>query len=254
VAVGSKSDHRAKAKEKGTSKELNAFFRAGYHYDDAVLLSRLWAQGMTSYDAKLFAGDKLLHHLPLPTKPGDTAYTVTQDAAWLAYFDNGYAYDDAVKLAALWKTPVSNGDYGDVKARAGRKLLAGTDLPIRSGGATTPTTDQDVAAFFKAGYSYDDAVLLSRMWAENTSPYEAKVAAGQKLLTHVPVPIKPGSTPDTVSPDVALDAYFNTGYGYPDAVMLAKLWKTPVSNGDYSDVKVTAGRKLLAGLTVPNVG
>jgi uncharacterized protein YciW len=246
--------HQPASHPTSTQKALNAFFHAGYHYDDAVLLSRLWAQDMTPYDAKVRAGDKLLHHVMLPVKPGRTGDTVSRNAAMLAYADNGYGYDDAVALARLWQTPVTNGDYADVKTTAGRKLLDGLQLPIGPDGAPVVSNDQALTAYADAGYSYDDAVLLSRLWAQGITPYDAKVQAGEKLLQHVQPPIKPGATADSVSQDAALLAFFDNGYGYDDAVRLAKLWKTPVTNGDYTDVKATAGHKLLAGIQLPPMG
>lgn len=111
----------------GLSKELQAFFKAGYSYDDAVLLARFWGQRTTPDDAKTRAGDKLLHHIALPTKPGQTAWTVGDDVAVQAYFDNGYDYADAQELAKLWKSA----SPADAKATAGHKLLAGLALPLK---------------------------------------------------------------------------------------------------------------------------
>ena len=233
------------------TKQRQAFFKAGYDYDDAVLLSRLWANGVTPDDAKLRAGDKLLHHVALPTKPGDTADTVSQDVALMAYVDNGYGYDDALRLAQLWQAPTAGNGIADVKTTAGRKLLAGLSLPVEPGGAPASSADAELAAFSGAGYGYDDAVLLSRLWAQGITPYDAKLQAGDKLLHHLAPPTRPGDTADTVSRDVALLAYADNGYGYDDAGRLAKLWHVKVSNGNLDDVKVTAGRKLLAGLRLP---
>lgn len=109
----------------GTDRKVVAFSKAGYSYDDAVLLSRLWGQS-SAYDAKVRAGGKLLNHLPVPTRPGQTAWTVSDDAALQAYFGNGYDYADAQKLARLWKTA----SLGDAKVIAGHKLLAGLPLPL----------------------------------------------------------------------------------------------------------------------------
>jgi hypothetical protein len=58
------------------------------------------------------------------------AGTVSTDAALEAFFGGGHDYDDAVALAKLWKSGKSGEDLGDVKATAGRKLLAGHPLPL----------------------------------------------------------------------------------------------------------------------------
>nr|BFE71836.1 hypothetical protein GCM10020092_051370 [Actinoplanes digitatis] len=111
-----------------------------------------------------------------------------------AYFGAGYDYDDAVKLAKIWKKPKA--DIGDIKVEAGRRLLAYQVLPVKPGegtpGPPAPPTKEEkrVAAFFGAGYDYDDAVKLAKIWKTKT-PYAAKVADGKKLLAGETLPIRP---------------------------------------------------------------
>ncbi|GAB1691961.1 hypothetical protein [Krasilnikovia sp. M28-CT-15] len=167
-----------------------------------------------------------------------------------AYFAAGYDYDDAVKLAKLWK---STADVGTVKAEAGRRLLAGQTLPFppTPGGAvstTPPSREQkQLDAYFGAGYDYNDAVQLAKLW-HLPDPYAAKVAAGKRVLAGQHLPIKPD--PKNVS-DARItkqyDAFFAAGYDYDDAVQLAKLWHL----ASPSDAKAVAGKKLLAGETLP---
>lgn len=104
----------------------------------------------------------------------------------------------------------------------------------------------DLEAYFDAGYDYDDAVLLARLWDGGISPSDAKVKAGQQLLKGK-LEVKHGATPWTVSGSVAAQAFFNHGYDYYDAMKLAKAW----GKKDVWQVKQTAGRKLLAGLKLP---
>jgi hypothetical protein len=249
-------------------KDLAAYFRAGYGYDDAVLLSRLWISA-TPYDAKVSAGAKLLHHIVLPIKPGQTAWQVAKDVALAAFSSNGYTYGDAVKLATLWHTGTSATALGNVKVMAGRKLLAGalpshratapapdptpepTSAPVTLPPEIVAAADAELRAYFAAGYTYNDAVLLSKFWDKGATPYQEKLLAGNKLLHHLPMPIKPGQTAAQVSDDVAVAAYFAYGYDYTDALKLAAIWKIATPGGDVTGVKVTAGRKLLAGLTLP---
>ncbi len=89
------------------------------------------------------------------------------------------------------------------------------------------------------------------LWSRGTTPYDAKVRAGTKLVHHQPVPVTPGQNAWSVSSKIALEAYFDNGYGYDEAVRLAKLWHAPTPQGDLTDVKVTAGRKVLAGIHLP---
>ncbi len=110
---------------------------------------------------------------------------------WDAYFNAGYGYDDALRLAQIWHMKA---DIGTVKAEAGKRLLAGETLPITP---TAPTPDpvgsaetSQVEAFFAAGYTYDDAVILANLW-HTVDPYHAKIEGGKRLLAGQTLPIKP---------------------------------------------------------------
>ncbi|GLW33154.1 hypothetical protein [Actinoplanes regularis] len=166
--------------------EWDAYWKAGYGYDEALELAKLWNMPTADISAvKAEAGRKLLAGQTLPVKPvvaEPVPDSVTQ------FFTAGYGYDDAVKLAKLWKlkTPY------DAKVLAGKKLLAGEHLPFKPNPATAQENKeaQQVNAFFDAGYDYDDAVKLAKLWKLKT-PYDAKVAAGKKLLAGGTLPIKP---------------------------------------------------------------
>jgi hypothetical protein len=114
---------------------------------------------------------------------------------WDAYFSAGYGYTDATKLANLWN---SHESIGDVKAEAGRRLLAGETLPMAPDPdapvvGTEPGDPQDgarLAAYFAAGYDYNDAVKLAKLW-KSADPYEAKIAGGKKLLAGETLPFRP---------------------------------------------------------------
>jgi hypothetical protein len=229
-------------------KDWQAYFAAGYTYDDAVRLAKLWHKKNIGA-VKAEAGHKLRAHQPLPFKPDPKNVAQAKLAAQMeAFWNAGYGYEDAVKLAKLWKIS----DVSQAKAEAGKKLLAGQTLPFKP----TPVDEnsqpdaKQLQAFFGAGYDYDDAVKLAGLW-KLADPYAAKIAGGDKLLAGETLPIK--ATPDDnggvdTSPSaIALNAYFNAGYDWNDAVKLAKLWKL----ADPSDAKVAAGKKLLAGETLP---
>jgi hypothetical protein len=160
------------------------------------------AAGGAVLGAGLIAGAMNLPTL-LPGTPHDTVAVVAPAAsgpatpspaevqkAWDAYFGAGYDYDDALTLAKIWH---SKDDVGTDKAEAGRRLLAGQTLPIKPTPGDHPGTDpaaDPVDAFFAAGYSYDDAVKLARLW-HTSDPYQAKIAAGKKLLAGETLPIRP---------------------------------------------------------------
>jgi hypothetical protein len=109
----------------------DAFFGAGYTYDDAVALAKAWSSS-DEFAAKVTAGRKLLAGETLPVAPGSSdpqaaPGATPEDEAITAYFAAGYDYDDAVKLAAVWHTATPY----DAKAEAGQKLLDGETLPVQ---------------------------------------------------------------------------------------------------------------------------
>jgi hypothetical protein len=182
-----------------TDEEYAAFFNAGYVYEDAQQLARLWHSTGDIGAVKAAAGGRLLDGETLPVAPSGTPAT-PDDLALQAYFNAGYDYQDAVKLAKMWHET----DPSQVKVDAGKKLESGESLPIQpsvgkgSSDAKPPAVDPEVAAgeaeavsvFFQAGYDYNDAVKLAKMWHE-TDPFSAKVSAGKKLERGETLPIAP---------------------------------------------------------------
>jgi hypothetical protein len=171
-----------------------------------------------------------------------------QEKGWAAFFDAGYTYNDAVRLAKAWNTTAS---IGTIKAEAGQKLLAGETLPVKPDPKNVATAKENAAldAYFAAGYDYDDAVKLAELW-HSSDPYRTKVDAGQKLLDGEKLPVKPGTNAPagpSAAESAAVSAFFDAGYSYEDAVKLADLWKL----ADPYSAKVAGGKKLEAGETLP---
>jgi hypothetical protein len=128
----------------------------------------------------------------LSPSPLPTPSLSVLDKEYAAYFNAGYGYDDALKLAQIWHM---QGDVGTVKAEAGRRLLAGETLPIQpspdgSGSPVPPGEAADVDAYFAAGYTYGDAVTLANLW-HLADPYHAKIEGGKRLLAGETLPIGP---------------------------------------------------------------
>lgn len=127
------------------------------------------------------------------TSPSASPSEDELEREWAAYFAAGYGYDDALKLAEIWH---SKDEVGAVKAEAGRRLLAGETLPIKPGpadpssGGVGSMEAAQMHAFFAAGYTYDDAVTLAKLW-KKSDPYEAKIEGGKKLLAGETLPIRP---------------------------------------------------------------
>ncbi|MFF5296656.1 hypothetical protein [Paractinoplanes globisporus] len=174
---------------------------------------------------------------------------------WAAYFAAGYDYDDAVKLSALWhvKAPI-----GNVKAEAGRRLLAGETLPFpATPNSPDPTVDPNdpkikamqaqLDAFFGAGYTWDEAEKLAKIW-HLSDPTDAKYLAGKKLLAHQPVPVKPKpANVAAAKQEKQVEAFFKKGYNVDDAVQLSKIWHLKSAYA----AKVEGGKRILAGQTLP---
>lgn len=237
-------------------RALDAYFNAGYDYNDAMQLAVLWNMPNDALAVKTKAGEKLFTGQKLPIPPSSTPASPTSVAEQNdtnAFFNAGYTYDDALKLAQLWNEP----DAYHAKITGGQKLLAGQTLPIKPGSTpssietTSPAgiADSALTAYFNAGYDYNDAMQLAKLW-NMTDPAAVKTAAGQKLLAGQTLPIKPSGTPvstPSAQETADINAFFNAGYTYNDAVQLASLWKL----ADPYHAKITGGQKLLAGQTLP---
>ena len=172
-------------------QQYAAFFDAGYDYDDAEKLSKIWRSTGDIGAVKAEAGRRLLAGEKLPVEPAadspGESLSPTEQKRIDAYFAAGYNYDDAVKLAKLWKLS----DPYSAKIEGGKRLLAGDKkLPVKPSAPDTAKESSRVNAFFAAGYDYDDAVKLARLW-KKSDPYQAKIEGGKRLLAGDTLPIKP---------------------------------------------------------------
>jgi len=176
-------------------KQWDAYFGAGYDYDDAVRLAKLWHSDAKIGLVKAEAGRRLLAGETLPfaatpdapstPEPGENS---AEQKQLQAFFYAGYTYDEAVKLAKLWKLS----DPSDAKYLAGKKLLAGEKLPVKptAAGVKAGLESKRIDAFFAAGYDYYDAAKLQKLW-KTKDAYQAKVEGGKRLLAGQTLPIKP---------------------------------------------------------------
>jgi hypothetical protein len=199
-------------------QEFAAFFDAGYVYSDAQQLASLWHETDIT-KVKTEAGLKLLDGDQLPVAPSGTP-APPEDLAVTAFFNAGYDYNDAVKLASMWHESI-----WQAKIDGGKKLENGETLPIPPSGGSGPSTPATttgasnaqkkrmlavrrqmtasgsnisasgagmtpaLTAYSKAGYDYNDAVRLGKIWKVST--YHAKVEAGKKLESGETLPIQP---------------------------------------------------------------
>jgi hypothetical protein len=174
------------------------------------------------------------------------------ERGWAAYFAASYDYDDAVKLAELWNIPHPN--IGNLKAAAGLRLLAGETLPFPAtpnDPEPTESVDPNLAkqldAFFNAGYTWDEAEKLAKIW-HLADPSDAKYLAGKKLIAGQKLPVKPKpANVAAAKENQRVEAFFNKGYEIDDAIQLAKIWHLK----DAWAAKVEGGKRILAGQSLP---
>lgn len=126
---------------------------------------------------------------PVAVEPAAEAATTaapTSDPSE-ALWEAGYTWGDAQHLAELWGL-----DMMEAKARAGQALLDGQTLPLTPGTYPEAGADADSVAadaFWRAGYTYEDAEQLAALWEIET--WETKIRAGQALLDGQPLPVPP---------------------------------------------------------------
>ena len=232
--------------------------RRGLQVTGGVALAGLAVAGVVSIPQLLpgNAENTSTAAFPAGAVPSSAAATALSEAdlqkAYAAYTAAGYGYDDAQKLAKIWH--VKSQDFNKVKADAGRRLLAGQTLPIPPTPdvpvVDVPVSPQDEArfsAFFHAGYVYDDAVKLAKIW-HIKDPADAKLMAGKKLLAHETLPVKPKPANVAEAKEAQkVETFFAKGYDVDDAIQLAKLWHLKTAY----QAKVEGGKRLMAGQTLP---
>lgn len=103
------------------------FLESGYSFEDATVLAEEW--GVEVGEAKVKAGRELKVVGALPFVDASGFASSAEEAAFGAFFDAGFDYDDAVALARFWGL----GQPADAKVKAGNLLRAGEPLPAVAG-------------------------------------------------------------------------------------------------------------------------
>ena len=206
-----------------------------YTYCDAKVLAALWKVSVD--DAKANVGRKLSDEKYLSTQLTNARANAKNRIAKgekgtrCSFAEAGLTYEDAQKLAKLWKTTESN-----AKVMAEDKILAGGEKGLRQilgqGGATdTPTT----AFLNQDKYSYCDAKVLSGMW--KSSVEDAKARIGAKLQANATKYLDNELAKARKAPKTKC-TYVDAGLAFDDIEKLAKLWKMSVGKA-----KAQAGQK-----------
>jgi hypothetical protein len=110
-----------------------------------------------------------------------------------AFWGAGYTSQDVEELGALW-----NLEATETKARAGQLILDGQPVPVTPGPpvseeTTVVVTDEQLDAFWDAGYTAEDGEALGAIW--HTELGETKARAGQMILDGQTPPVAPSGTP-----------------------------------------------------------
>ncbi|MBU2669047.1 hypothetical protein KOI35_36600 [Actinoplanes bogorensis] len=185
----------ASASPSTENENLDAYTEAGYGYDDAGKLAKLWKMSDDDRIAvKAEAGRRLLLGETLPIQPSPDApveeetISPTQEKQFRAFFEAGYSWTEAEKLAKIWNIK----DPSDAKLEAGKRLLAGQTLPVKpqKANVTAALEEKRANAFFRAGYDVSDAVKLAKIWNLKDA-WGAKVEGGKRILAGQTLPIQP---------------------------------------------------------------
>ena len=98
-----------------------------------------------------------------------------------AFWGAGYTPEDVAVLEELWHV-----DATESKARAGQLILDGETPPVAPGRVELPEQDE-VDAFWAAGYTVEDVEELSALW--HLDMFETKARAGRLILDGEPLPL-----------------------------------------------------------------
>jgi hypothetical protein len=163
-----------------------SYHEAGFTFADAQKLAKLWkrstADAKSMIEVKLLApgGDALLRQLlsgkpaaPPPTQPPPQTQPALPPQA------NSYTYCDAKLLSAAWKQSLA-----EAKALAADKVAAGNAASVEAAldqGRKLASRNKKLrCGFAEAGFTFDDAEVLAKLWSSSTA--EAKAVVEDKLL------------------------------------------------------------------------
>jgi|GEM_PF-1753068 len=173
------------------------------------------------------------------------AFTQQNRAHLDLFFASEYGYCDARKVAHVWNT-----DPFSAKAIIGGKIANGlTDL-VNSDIAST--SGRVACDWGELGLGWDQAVALANYWGR--SPGEAKAKAGDmasdlghrgfmRTMEHVLNPAHP-QNPSAPNDAAYQRMFFDSDYGYCDALKVAHVWGT-----DVGSAKTVIGQKIAGGIT-----
>ncbi|MEM8923801.1 MAG: hypothetical protein AAGD35_09875 [Actinomycetota bacterium] len=190
-------------------RAVEAFFDAGYDYDDAVRLAEYWGYPNV-YDAKVTKGQVILGLIGFPP-PAGTPPLVTPLGA---FFNAGYDYEDAVRLAEYWGYLSAS----EAKTIKGKVILGIIEFPAEN--SAPPVAEQAVGQFLQI-HDYYDAEVLAELWGYG-EPFDAKVAMGKVMFGVAELP--PIVVDEERFTELMVDVFTAHNGTYELALELADRW------------------------------
>lgn len=171
--------------------------------------------------------------------PASASAGPESDLDFAAFAQSNLTYCDAKVVAHLWKTSVS-----ESKVQLGRKIRAKSDpsSAVQAARRATASLPSKRCSWTEAGFSYEDAEKLGRLWSKST--FEAKAIMDQKIASLGDRELRKileeaGKGGGSASSEADTRAFFSSDYNYCDAKVLAAFWGVGVTES-----KERIGRKL----------
>jgi len=154
-----------------------SYAEAGFSYADVEALAKRWrmsiGQAKVQLEQKVRAGHARTVRQTLAANPPGQ-----QDAIATFLQQAKYTYCDAKMIAGLWKQSAR-----EAKSYIGSKLAMGStrgiDRTLDDARAFAQKNRRARCTFREAGFSYQDAVALARLWSVTTG--EAKAISEEKI-------------------------------------------------------------------------
>lgn len=214
------------------------YLRSGFDDCDAKVLAGYWQTSRT--DAKKMIGQKvrgggrgvLTGVLNAARKNASQQRKFACD-----YHEAGYSYSDADLLSKRWAVSVGQakrmiadkilwGGRDTVNKTLGRNVKRPISAPDQGHHAAAPDPWN---GWIKSGYDYCDAVILGRIWGQDT--YQAKKTVGRKVHAgargFVHTELKRARKYAHQNPSKAC-SYTEAGFSYADVTKLAERWRVDV--------------------------
>lgn len=214
------------------------FGEAGFTYDDAVKLSKVWKN--TAAEAKALAEDKILggaeKYIRDLVKKGGDSRGAADDPASVFLKQSRFTLCDVKLLSRLWKN-----SKAEAKALIGAKVQSKNEAFLTSEIANARKQGVMVSCgYYDIGLAYEDVEKVAKAWKISVSEAKARIevkasAGGASYVRQL------AGKPATAA-DRELNAFLKQSkYTYCDAKMISGMWKQSVVEG-----KTLIGAKLIS--------